>query len=93
VWRIVRTSPTRQRATRCSPFIVAQQAHWQALVHSLLELQPDQPARDATAAAFGALLSTNGVTASLTRPNRTRFRANLQLLLQHVQAGGIQLPR
>jgi len=89
VWRIVRTSPTRQRATRCSPFIVAQQAHWQALVHSLLELQPDQPARDATAAAFGALLSTHGATASLTRARTGRASAGAYLprmvLLQFAQ--------
>ena len=65
----------------------------QVLIHSLLELQPTEDGRREASAAFGALLSTNGVAASLARPNRTRFRANLHLLLQHVHAGGVQLPR
>ena len=44
-------------------------------------------------AAFGALLSTNGVSAALNRPNRARFRANLETLLQYVRASNMVLPR
>ena len=72
--------------------IVAQHSHWQALVGGLLGAQPDPPTRDAAAAAFGALLSTNGVSASLQRPNRVRFRANLERLLQHVHSSKMVLP-
>ena len=47
--------------------------------------------RDAAAAAFGALLGTNGVSASLQKPNRVRFRANLERLLQHVRSSNMVL--
>ena len=72
--------------------IVCQPAHWQALVAQLLSAQPSPQARDAAASAFGALLSTNGVSASLARPNRTRFRANLEALLRATSGGAIALP-
>ena len=71
--------------------IVAQQAHWQAMVTNLLGAQHDPHTRDAAAAAFGALLGTNGVTASLQKPNRVRFRANLERLLQHVRSSNMVL--
>ena len=73
--------------------ILAQQDHWQALVHQLVSMQPTPQGQETAGRAFAALLSTNGVTASLARPNRTRFRANLQALLQYVHGGGVQLPR
>ena len=72
--------------------VVARTDHWQALVAALLAAQHDAPTRDAAAAAFGALLSTNGVVASLQRPNRVRFRANLERLLQHVRSSAMVLP-
>ncbi len=72
--------------------IVCQQSHWQALVASLLAAQPTADARERLAAAFGALLASNGVTVSLARPNRARFRANLDALLRAVGAGGFVLP-
>jgi hypothetical protein len=72
--------------------IVAQPAHWQSLAGSLVSAQTTPETRDRMAAAFGALLSTNGVAANLSRPNRTRFRANLETLLQVVSSGGFVLP-
>ena len=72
--------------------IVAQPSHWQALVGSLVGAQPTPQARERATAAFGALLTTNGVVANLTRPNRTRFRANLDSLLRAVGSGGLVLP-
>ena len=74
--------------------IVAQHAHWQALVASLLAEQTHDAATHAAAtAAFGALLASNGVSASLNRPNRARFRANLETLLQYVRSSNMVLPR
>lgn len=73
--------------------IVVQQSHWQALVSAIVDLQTDQQTRDRTAAAFQAVLSTNGVTASLNKPNRARFRENLHMLLQHFRASRIKLPQ
>ena len=72
--------------------IVAQPAHWQALVASLVGAQPTPEAHERASAAFGALLTTNGVAANLSRPNRQRFRANLEGLLRAVRGGGIVLP-
>jgi len=72
--------------------ILAQPAHWQALVASLLAAQPDAGRRDAAAAAFHALLNANGLTPTLARPNRARFRQNVQGLLQQVQSGGFVMP-
>lgn len=72
--------------------IVVQQGHWHALVGALLNLQSDSTKRHTLATAFSDLLSTNGVSASLAKPNRTRFRANLQVLLQRVHALNVQLP-
>ena len=71
--------------------IVAQQAHWQGMVAGLLAAQHEPHTRDAAAAAFGALLGTNGVSASLQKPNRVRFRANLERLLQHVRSSNMVL--
>lgn len=72
--------------------IVVQPPHWANLVQSLLSAQPTLEGREAAAAAFGALLSSNGVSASLARPNRTRFRSNLETLLQTVTAQALVLP-
>ena len=74
--------------------IVALREHWQALVASLLAEQTHDAATHAAAtAAFGALLASNGVSASLNRPNRARFRANLETLLQYVRSSNMVLPR
>ena len=72
--------------------IVAEPAHWQQLVASLVAAQPTPEAHAHAAAAFGALLTTNNVTASLARPNRTRFRANLEVLLRAASGGKLLLP-
>ena len=50
-------------------------------------------AAERAAALFGALLTSNGVTATLARPNRQRFRANLVGLLRGVTAANLVLPR
>jgi hypothetical protein len=73
--------------------IVAQPAHWQALVAALVGAQPSAEAAERAAALFGALLTSNGVTATLARPNRTRFRANLEGLLRGVTAANLVLPQ
>ena len=72
--------------------VVAQPEHWQALAASLVAAQPNAEAQARASAMFGALLSTNGVNASLTRPNRTRFRANLEVLLRSVTTSNMVLP-
>ena len=72
--------------------IVAQPAHWQALAASLVGAQPTAEGREHATALFGALLSTNGVAATLARPNRVRFRANLDGLLRGVTAANLVLP-
>ena len=72
--------------------IVAQPAHWQALAASVVDAQPTAEKRDRASAVLGGLLSTNGVAANLSRPNRQRFRANLEAMLRAVTAGGLTLP-
>ncbi|KAL1530330.1 hypothetical protein AB1Y20_001239 [Prymnesium parvum] len=72
--------------------IVSQPGHWQAVVDAMLDLQPDQLVRETVATAFQALLTTNNVNASLTKPNRVRFRVNLQRLLEQMQSVSIRLP-
>jgi len=72
--------------------IVAQPGHWQVLAASLVAVQPTAEGQQRATALFGALLATNGVTTSLTRPNRTRFRANLDALLRGVSAANLVLP-
>ena len=61
-------------------------------VASLVGGQPTAGGREKASAAFGALLTTNNVTANLTRPNRQRFRTNLDKLLRAVVSGGLALP-
>ena len=70
--------------------IVAQPQHWQSLATSLVEAQPTAEARERASSAFSALLATNGVAANLSRPNRQRFRNNLETLLQSTR--GLVLP-
>ena len=72
--------------------IVAQPAHWQALVASLVGAQPTAEGRACATAAFGALLTTNNVSATLSRPNRQRFRTNLEVMLRTVVSAGLVLP-
>ena len=72
--------------------IVAQPAHWAALAASLVSSQPSEDGRARATALLGALLTTNGVSASLARPNRTRFRANLETMLRGVTAAHLVLP-
>ena len=72
--------------------IVAQPAHWQALVGSLVAAQPNAEAKQRATDIFGALLSTNGVAANLSRPNRIRFRSNLEKMLSAVGSGALVLP-
>ena len=54
------------------------------------ETDPDPDV--AVPAAFHALLNANGLTPTLARPNRARFRQNVQGLLQQVQSGGFVMP-
>ena len=70
--------------------IVAQPQHWQALAASVVEAQPSADGRERASATFSALLTSNGVVANLSRPNRQRFRANLEGLLQ--ASRGLVLP-
>ena len=72
--------------------IVAQPAHWQALAASVVDAQPTPEQRERASAAFGALLTTNSVAANLSRPNRTRFRANLEAMLRAVVGARLVLP-
>ena len=67
-------------------FLAARSSRSSLLVASLLAQQHEPATRAAAAAAFEALLTTNGVSASLNRPNRARFRQNLEALLQYVEA-------
>jgi hypothetical protein len=73
--------------------IVAAPSCWQSIVHELLQRQPEPTARQPAAAAFAALLTANGVTASLAKPNRMRFRANLLELLKFTRASRFIVPQ
>ena len=72
--------------------IVAQQSHWQGLVSSLIEAQPSIHAKERVNSLFSALLSSNGVSTSLSRPNRIKFRANLEVMLRGITAADLILP-
>lgn len=73
--------------------IAAAPGCWQSIVHELLQLQPEASAREPAASAFAALLTANEVTASLTKPNRLRFRANLVELLKFTRASRFIVPQ
>lgn len=65
---------------------------WQGIVREVVGAQPNAEAQQATAQALGALLTSNGVSASLSKPNRTRFRANLTELLKFTRRSRFAVP-
>jgi hypothetical protein len=73
--------------------IAAAPGCWQATVHELMQMQPEAAAREPAAAAFAALFTTNGVTDSLAKPNRMRFRGNLLELLKFTRASRFVVPQ
>ena len=65
---------------------------YQALAASVVDAQPSAEKRERAASALGGLLTTNGVAANLSRPNRQRFRTNLEAMLRAVTPSGLVLP-
>ena len=87
--------PCHRRATQGNALlalIVAQPQHWQALAASVVAAQPTPEGRERASAALGSLLSTNNVANNLSRPNRMRFRANLERMLQAFSGAGLVVP-
>ena len=59
---------------------------------SWVQAQSSAEGQERATAILGSLLTTNGVTASLARPNRTRFRANLDQMLRALTAARLHVP-
>ncbi|WOL04284.1 exportin-4 isoform X1 [Canna indica] len=63
------------------PLLLCEQDMYQRLVQEFLDKQSNPAIKTRLASAFSALTSTNQLSSSLDRPNRFKFRKNLQIFL------------